>query len=712
MFEGRLKILLYLLGLGAVLLVARLAELQVARGAAYRETAERMLIRPIEYISAVRGRILARNGEVLASEEPSWDICVHYGLISDDPEYLRRLARSMDVDEAALRERVADMWRQLSRLSGMSMDEIDQRRRALVHRVDLIRDDFAERHGYETTMREEVSLHPIVSDLSDGQQVRVRMALDNLPGVEVQAGTTRRYLNDPSLGHLLGRLGQVSMQDLSEDPRCGDILQEYRQDDLRGTAGLEYACEEMLRGSRGQIVMNLDGEVTRRVEPTRGADVVLSLDLDLQQRIYDMLAEAVIRSETATGGAAVILDPASRQVLALVSYPGFAPDDYHDSFEELAEDTLYSPLIWRAVSGQYAPGSIVKPIVLAGALSAGIITPDFTVDCQGSLFPSQPDVWREWRSYVTGQPMRHGVVDGLAAIKNSCQVFFYTVGEKMGGRRLCEWFQMAGFGRSPGLGLIEEALGSVPTPAWLARHTDKRHYYIADGRNYAVGQGELLITPLQAVNLASVYATGSYMPVTLVTNDGRERGAWRLPVSPVTWTTVRRGMWQVVNEPGGTAYRSVKLRNDEYEICGKSGSAETSCRALSFLASWRDADGLTRQQIIPAHTEQQARRRLISRVESDDGEVNGLTLEVQRWWPHPPGAEKARPSHAWFIGFVQPKSDGMFRAGPRPSFAFAVLLEYGGSGGRHAGPVAADVCRMIIEEFPQYVRGEHASYAG
>jgi cell division protein FtsI/penicillin-binding protein 2 len=246
----------------------------------------------------------------------------------------------------------------------------------------------------------------------------------------------------------------------------------------------------------------------------------------------------------------------------------------------------------------------------------------------------------------------------------------------------------------------------------LARHTDKRHYYKADGRNYAVGQGELLITPVQAANLAAVYATGSYMPVTLVANDGRERGAWRLPVSPATWTTVRRGMWQVVNEPGGTAYRSVKLLSGEYEICGKSGSAETSCRALSFLASWRDAYGLTRQQVIPAHTERQARRRLISRVESDGGEVNDLTLEVQRWWPHPPGAEKARPSHAWFVGFVQPKSDGILRAGQSPSFAFAVLLEYGGSGGRHAGPVAAAICRMIIEEFPQYVRGECAPHAG
>ena len=160
MFEGRLKILLCLLGFSAAVMVARLAELQIVGGEAYHQVAADMLVKPPEFIPAVRGRILARQGEVLASEEPSWEICVHYGLIAEDREYLRRLARSKQVAETDLRERVGGMWRQLSRLSDLSLEEIDRRRQAIVRRVDLIRGDFERRHGYETTMLEEVTLHP------------------------------------------------------------------------------------------------------------------------------------------------------------------------------------------------------------------------------------------------------------------------------------------------------------------------------------------------------------------------------------------------------------------------------------------------------------------------------------------------------------------------------------------------------------------------
>ena len=131
MFETRLKVLLIAMGLGAAVLVVRLAELQIARGSAYRRRAARMMINPLEYIPAVRGRILDRNGYVLASEEPAWHISVHFGLISENPDYLQYVARTLKLSPAQTQQRVADLWRQLSRLSGVSTDEIELRR----HRI-------------------------------------------------------------------------------------------------------------------------------------------------------------------------------------------------------------------------------------------------------------------------------------------------------------------------------------------------------------------------------------------------------------------------------------------------------------------------------------------------------------------------------------------------------------------------------------------------
>jgi penicillin-binding protein 2 len=660
----------------------------------------------------VRGRILDRNGYVLASEEPAWHISVHYGLISEDPDYLEHVARTLKLDPAQTHERVADLWRQLSRLSGISTDEIELRRHRILRRVELIRRDFERRHGYETTMREEVSLHPIVRDLDDQQQVRVRLALDEMPGVRVESATARRRLDVPSMGHLLGRLGEVDERDLTQDPNRDDPLLRYRAGDQIGKAGLEFAGESMLRGRRGQVVENRDGEVIKRVEPTRGADVVTTLDLPLQQRIYEQLALAVEAHPQASGAAAVILDIESRHILALASYPGFEPSSYRRDFDELAADQVGTPLLWRAVTGRYAPGSIVKPLVLSAAWSTGVVSTDFSVDCRGALFPEHPNRWREWRNHATGHPVHHGLMAGQSAIMHSCQIFFYTLGERLGGRRLCDWYQMAGFGRPAGLGLLEEPTGLVPTPTWLAENRDRRDYLKADGRNYGVGQGELLITPVQAANLAAVYATGAYMPVTLIANDGRERGMWRLPVNDSTWRTIRRGMWQVVNERGGTAFGVVNLDSDQFEICGKSGSAEASTRIVAFEADWTDEDGLQRTEYVPAQTRTQARRRIASMTREPGDEVHNLKLRPTRWWPYPPDPNRPRPSHAWFIGFVQPKSDGSFRTNARPAIAFAVMIEYGGSGGRTAGPVAAEIVRILIEDFPHFITSNDFATTG
>ena len=703
MFETRLRLLLVILGVAGFILAVRLFELQAVHANYYRDRAERAMRLQPKMLPFVRGSIRDRHGEILVCDEPSWDVTVDFDVLAadvgDDADQMKRLARSWKrrtgapTDEEAadfLQETFEAMWFDIDRLCAEDLVSLgcdSPRRRAaeIVNRVRRIHKAVSERRGFPTPVLEETMSHAVVSGLDTRQQIGARERLAAYPWVDVAPSSSRRAVGDGTpFAHVLGREGRVDTKTVASDPNGDDAFARYLASERLGVSGAEYAGEQTLRGRRGQITAERDGRIVEIIEPEYGGDVYLTLDAGLQRHLYGVLAEKVEAVPTSTGGAIVVLDVATREVLALVSYPSYDPNRFDVDYAQLRDDTRSLPLRFRAVSSQYAPGSTVKPAVCLAGLMSGKITLDTRVDCTGYLIPGRRDAWRCWEIHGTGTRMAHGPVDVTRALTGSCNIFMYRLGEAVGVDGLCATFDMVGLGRDAGLLLIEEAVGVNPTPSWLAVERDTP-VYPAHARNFAIGQGELLATPVQLANLMATYASGSYRPVTLI-GQSKNKPQWRLPVTEAQWRAVRKGIYGVVNDPTGTAYRHAYFRDGDLALCGKTGSATAYPWPVAYDIPFIDGVGEARVTTVPAGALKPAIDRFTA--EHPGASFDPEEVTVSRRWPPEPPVEGGRHSHAWFGGYLQkldPYGEPDWSVTPR--IAFAVLVEFGGSGGRTSGPI-------------------------
>lgn len=707
MFEARVKILIAVMIFAAALIVARLVDMQVVHANVYRQQASDALIQPPHYIPAVRGRILDRFGEELAADEPCWEIRIDYGVLAMKPDYIARRVRQFSrqgrygegLSDAEVRERLLDeierMWSDLVRFSGDTRDELNARGDEICSRIRVIRGLVEKNLGYETEIREERLQHPIWTGLDDQQQVAARALFKPYPWVSVQDATRRRYAASEAFGHLLGRMGPVTEKHIRNDPDAGDELARYLGNERAGARGVEQAAESLLRGRRGRYQRTIDGAELESQMPQHGADVHLSIRRDLQQRLFAMFAEHLAGMPYTPGGAVVVLHVPTREVLALVSYPGFDPNKWDELYESLRLDTRRQPLLFRAVACHYAPGSIVKPLICLAGINTGRIGLESRFDCQGALHPEHPNRFRCWAPAGTSTRMRHGPVNALEAIKLSCNIFMYNVGQLLGVDEICNYFQMVGFGKPSGTGLIEEARGINPTPDWLSRNRGTTATR-GTARLFAIGQAEVSTTPLQIANLMAVYASRVYRPVTLI-RETAEDVYWRLPGDDVNWWTIRRGMYGVVNDLDGTAHHTVWLGpGKDYAICGKTGSAQAYPWPVSFRVPYEDLDHVEGVAIMPAGTRQDAIDDFVRENPGYGVDIRDVTVH-QRWPDGPPPTGESH-SHAWFAGFLQGVDDsGQPIESETPPIAFAVLVEFGGSGGRVAGPIGKAVAELVME---------------
>lgn len=782
MFEERLRVLLIVFGAGLLVVLLRLFQLQVVQADHYQRQAEQRLVKRARTLKPIRGRILDRNHRVLASDEPAWSIAVHYRLLTEEADYHKQLAEEFlgdrelllrharfmlqiaqagdfdrellddlvlylkqNIDASWVENEIDSFWKFLAARS----DDLEDRRTGIVAQVHRWKRSYVRSHSLSPAqakrepIAEELHCHPLLDGLKHNERIALEREirrryvwLMELGAVEVVDSSTRAYHDSECLAHVVGHLRQVKPQDITDRPYRWEGLEHdrggYRPRDVIGESGVERMAEERLRGTRGRLTTYRDERPPLRIPALLGEDVTLTIDWQLQSAIYQMLAERVRDAELADvpGGSVVVLDVPTRQVLALVSYPAYDPNEYRSEYATLSRDFETFPLHFRAVFRQYEPGSIVKPMTVVAAHMNGLIDPQTLFECRGRLDPNIKG-FRCWLVAGSNASVQHGLINSEQAIMHSCNVFCYQLGDlfrqrensaEMGVQRMWEWMNLFGLGRLTGIGLPEEKKGIAPSPSYL-RTKKHRSSQVSDLRNYAIGQGEMQVTPLQAANLVATYASGVSQPVSLLI-DQPDRAGVRLPGEESLWRLIRRGMYQVVNVSGGTATQFAKLDHPGFVLCGKSGSAQTNRWITECRIDYRDGDG-ERSLIIPANSKAAARSEFVRR---EIERLNIAPKEEARWsanlreriievtptkyWPLGAGPDR-KHSHAWFVAFLQPKDAAGMPDWDAPSpIAIAVLLEFGGSGGRNSGPLCRDVAQRIISDFSQYVDGSAALARG
>ncbi len=584
MYKRRIKILLG--GIGAVLLIiaGRLLQLQCLSEVDYRQEISRRM-RQEDVLPASRGRILDRRGAILAVDEPCFDVCVDYRLLfaraGVDPNDPRRRAfwrkaalwrrrqqgdivaglhlpegkytrqQLADLGEEVFQRRLANTWKVLSELSG-GETLLDAAVRNVVSRVEYMRDASLHKNPREQYMH-----HAVVSGLGESTAVAVKGKLDDMVGVTVRPSYRRRYPYSGAACHIIGFTGRLSAADLARLQDSGDRAAALG-DEMIGKRGVEKMCDDVLRGRPGyENRHRLTGEVLDEQPAENGHDVHLTLDIDLQEELAGLFPAGAT-------GCIVVLSVPRGEVLAMISLPGFDLNSYREDYAALAGDEMFFPLRHRAVAELYPPGSTAKPLVALAGLGSGTITAQTTYVCTGYMDPREPNAFRCWTA-KRGLPP-HGPLALVDAIKHSCNIYFYHLGQALGGRNLAEWYSMFGYADPPGLGLSDEVSGTVAGNA-----------SVGDCRQMGIGQGPIAVTPLHVANaMATIARDGEFRTPVLVLEGGPAQQRRQLPLTREQVAAVKLGMYKVCNESGGTAYRRFHgpdIAPLPISICGKTGTA-------------------------------------------------------------------------------------------------------------------------------------------
>jgi penicillin-binding protein 2 len=570
MYKRRIKVFMVLIASAFVVVGLRLGYLQILRGDQFRRQAAESL-ESGELLPARRGRIVDRNGEILALDRPCFDLCLDYRFLTEDPRWTgrqaRRIARSDDLSPAEARQRYRRVrdgtWALAEQLARERDQDLSQRVETIRARVERMRASLG------MDIQEQHISHPVITGLSEAQAVWAKTRLGETVGASVRPSHDRWYPHGQFACHVVGTTGGVTVEEqkrlnLTADDQPDPIrrrMSNYLAWDKIGKTGVEKLAEGILRGRRGYRRLSRGTEVVREVPAEAGRDVHLTIDIALQRMLTERL------QAQGHHGAIVVLDVDAGQVLALVSTPTYDLNRYQQEASDLYQDRSF-PLLNRAVYRAYPPGSTVKPIAALAALGSGEFTTDTEVYCRGYF--RKPGKERCWKR------SGHGHLDVVGALAGSCNVYFYTVGDRLGREELLYWFSNFGFGAKPGTGLPEERAGSLPTTEFLRRRYD-RGAVPADAWFLCIGQAAITATPLQVANaIATVARGGEFLSPMLLLDAGPKQVRRVMPLREDHAAAVREGMWRVVNAEGGTAYRHFRDRPAKASLCGKSGTAQTN----------------------------------------------------------------------------------------------------------------------------------------
>jgi penicillin-binding protein 2 len=502
-------------------------KLQIVESDRYAQLAELNRIRTIPVI-APRGVLLDRKGRVLVDNYPSFSVL----LLRDDLEEVERLLPQIS--------------------DGMSMPIEDLRK-----------------HLEDAKTLPRFSPMVIKPEASAADIAFIESHRADVPVLELLLVHRRRYPADGSLAHVSGYVGEVSAQQVQASEG------RYRSGDIVGKTGLERQYNDHLMGTDGmrRVIVNSAGREVGRLEQTDaipGKPIQLTIDADLQA-----IAE---RALVGKKGAVVALNPQTGEVLAMASQPAYNPNDFaisvpRDEWVRLNNDPD-RPLLNRAIQAQLAPGSVFKIVMSAAMLESKVVPANYSLFCPGhGVFYGR--LFRDWK------PEGHGYVDMRKAIIQSCDVFYYNLGQQMGIDKLAYYATQMGLGKKTGIDLPGEEGGLVPSEAWKQR-VYKQRWYPGETISVAIGQGALMTTPLQLAYTIGGIATGGVFKQPHLVLSNQAVPEIRFALAESTVDAVTSGMYGVVNE-GGTAAAS---RIPGIEFSGKTGTAQTiSAQGLARAGS-------------------------------------------------------------------------------------------------------------------------------
>jgi penicillin-binding protein 2 len=575
------------------ILILRLWFLQVVKGPVYLSRSENNRIR-LQYVDSSRGMILDRNGDILVDNRPSYDLYVIPEDIQDRADLFSKLQGLIELDP----DQTAQQFNTVARSMPF---------KPVLIKKDISRDELAriETHGFD------------------------------LPGIVIKVKPQRRYSRGDLAPHVLGYLGEVTEKQLQKG-----TYKNIRSGDLIGKTGIEWKWQTMLHGIRGGEQVEVDAagrkiQVISRKAPISGSDVFLTIDTELQTLAKNLLLEK--------HGAIVCLNPMNGEILALASTPSFDPNLFikgidRKTWKEMVTSKDF-PLQNRALTGQYPPGSVFKIVVALAALQEGVITADEEIFCGGAFFLGKSK-FRCWKKYG------HGKVNLHKALVESCDVYFYTVGKRLGIDKIAKYAKLLGMGRESGLALGNEKNGLVPTKEWKMRRYGVP-WQTGETISCSIGQSFVLATPIQMATLISAVFNGGVIHKPQITKWIREPGGERthrftpqppekLGIKKEYLNVVKNALCGVVNEPRGTAK---KARVKGFTVAGKTGTAQV-------IAMKKDP-ALKKEEEIP--------------------------------WKY--------RDHAWFIALAPAEA---------PEIAVAVIVEHGGHGGSAAAPIAKELIETFL----------------
>lgn len=547
------------------LLILQSFKLQIVEGDKFAALAENNRAKEM-IVNADRGVIYDRNGVVLVKNKPIFDLTTVPSDLPKEPdkfeEFIKNLSLITGKDEPWLK----DIFEKFNRYSA----------------------------------RPELVLENIDASVA----MSVYAEKDKLPGVEAKVNAIRDYQSAEYFSHIIGYTGRVDEGDMKND-------EYYQPTDFTGKDGLEVFYEKTLRGKRGYEKIEVDSRgkvvsILGKTEAEPGQSLILSIDADLQKKVQDALLEELKKLYGSVAGkkaaAAVAIDPRNGRVLALVSLPSYDNNQFVDpanrpKLVSVLNDLSY-PLLNRAISGRYPPGSTIKPVMAMAALSEGIADKNTVVVDRGAIVipnrfhPENPSIYRGWN------PAGLGPVNIISAIARSSDIFFYTVGggfgkfTGLGVEKIIEYFRKFNLGKKLGIDLPGENDGFVPAPEWKFKKYGEE-WNLGNTYHISIGQGYLLVTPLQVAAWTSVFANKGtiYAPRLvdkIISGDGNKQVYESSPriidsnLADIKYLeTVREGMRQAVLT--GTAQQ---LKDLSVEAAGKTGTAEFVANGATQTHSW------------------------------------------------------------------------------------------------------------------------------